>query len=71
MTFFAAFSAAVWVFYPRYRTISIGLMLVLALALVITDYHFLSDVIAGAYLGWVTTCLTVICFCKFDLTSEN
>jgi membrane-associated phospholipid phosphatase len=60
MTFFAAFSAAVWIFYPRYRSISIGLMLVLAVALVITDYHFLSDVIAGTYLGLCTTYLTVM-----------
>ena len=66
MTFFAAFFAAVWIFYPRYRAISIVLLLVVALALVITDYHFLSDVIAGAYLGFSTTYLTVIYICKTE-----
>ena len=64
MAVFAAFFAAIWLFYPRYRSLSIGLVLVLAVALVATDYHFLSDVIAGSYLGLVVTCLTGICFEK-------
>jgi membrane-associated phospholipid phosphatase len=62
MAVFSALFAAIWLFYPRYRSISIGLALVLAVALVATDYHFLSDVIAGAYLGLVATCLSRICF---------
>jgi membrane-associated phospholipid phosphatase len=64
MAVFTAFFSAVWIFYPRYRSLSIGLMLVLAVALVVTDYHFLSDIIAGAYLGLITTCLTRICLEK-------
>ena len=68
MAVFVAFFAAICFFYPRYLTISIGLLLLLAVALVATDYHFLSDVIAGAYLGLFTTCLTGICFKKHFLT---
>jgi membrane-associated phospholipid phosphatase len=64
MAVFSAFSAAIWLFYPRYRSISIGFLLILAVALVATDYHFLSDVIAGAYLGLIVTCLTRIYFEK-------
>lgn len=64
MTVFAAFFAVVWLLYPRYRSISIGGLLLLAVALIATDYHFLSDVIAGAYLGLIATCLTRICFDK-------
>jgi len=64
MTVFTAFFAAIWLIYPRYRPISFGLLLVLAVALIGTDYHFLSDVIAGAYLGLVATCLSRICFEK-------
>ena len=64
MTVLTAFFAAVWLFYPRYRSISIGLTLVLAVALIVTDYHFLSDVIAGAYLGLIATCLTRACIEK-------
>lgn len=61
MAVFTAFFAAVWLCYPRYRSISFGLLLALAMALIVTDYHFLSDVIAGAYLGLITTSLTKAC----------
>ena len=64
MAVFTAFFAAVWLMYPRYRSISVGLMLGLAVALIITDYHFLSDVIASAYLGLLTTTLTSSCLDK-------
>jgi membrane-associated phospholipid phosphatase len=57
MTAFTAFGTAVWLFYPRYRR-HVGIMLaLLAGALITTDYHFLSDVIAGAYLGVLITCI--------------
>jgi len=55
MTVFAAFGAAVIYFYPKYRRIVITLLVLLALALIGTDYHFLSDVIFGTYLGIITT----------------
>jgi membrane-associated phospholipid phosphatase len=64
MMVFTAFFFALWPFYPRYRLISVVLMLILAAALVTTDYHYLSDVIAGAYLGMITTFLTKVCFEK-------
>ena len=55
MTVFTAFFAAVWCCYPRYRTLSASLLLILGVALIVTDYHFLSDVIAGAYAGLLLT----------------
>lgn len=60
MTVFSAFLAAIWVIYPRYRSISCSLVLLLGVALIVTDYHFLSDVIAGTYLGLIATCLTKV-----------
>jgi membrane-associated phospholipid phosphatase len=60
MAVFAAFFAAFWLLYPRYRSLSIGGLLLLAVALIVTDYHFLSDVIAGTYLGLAVTCITGI-----------
>lgn len=42
---------ALWRFYPGYRNIFLALWLALAVALIATNSHFLSDVIAGAYLG--------------------
>jgi membrane-associated phospholipid phosphatase len=61
MAVFTAFFAAIWLFYPRCRSLSISLSLVLAVALIATDYHFLSDVVAGAYLGLIATCITKVC----------
>jgi membrane-associated phospholipid phosphatase len=43
--------AATWRFYPRTRPLCLLLGVVLAIALVVTDYHFVSDVLAGAYVG--------------------
>ncbi len=42
---------ALWHFYPRYRNYYGLAWSGLFLALIATQYHFLSDVIAGAYLG--------------------
>jgi membrane-associated phospholipid phosphatase len=38
-------------FFPRFRIAGLFLLLMLAAALIVTDYHFLSDVIAGILLG--------------------
>jgi membrane-associated phospholipid phosphatase len=43
--------AAAWRFYPRSRGLCLSLAIILGVALIVTDYHFLSDVLAGAYLG--------------------
>ncbi len=51
MAVFSVLVIALWRFYPRYRPVYFGFLSVLALALLATDYHFLSDIIAGAYLG--------------------
>jgi PAP2 superfamily protein len=40
-------------FYPRYRYVFLALWLALAGALIVTNSHFLSDVIAGAYFGFL------------------
>lgn len=46
-----ALIASLWILHPRYRPIYLALLLLLALALIATNYHFVSDVIAGAYIG--------------------
>jgi membrane-associated phospholipid phosphatase len=43
--------AAFWRFYPRSRPYCLILAFGLGVALIATDYHFVSDVLAGAYLG--------------------
>jgi membrane-associated phospholipid phosphatase len=55
MTVFAAFGTAILIYYPQRRKPVLILLTLLGTALIATDYHFLSDVIAGAYLGVTTT----------------
>jgi membrane-associated phospholipid phosphatase len=42
---------ALWHFYPRYRAYSVAAWCCLGAALIATDAHYLSDVLAGAYFG--------------------
>ncbi len=53
MIFFTVLALAVIRFYPRYRSVCIGFLLLMAAALIVTEYHFLSDIIAGALLGFI------------------
>jgi membrane-associated phospholipid phosphatase len=53
MTVFTAFIAILSRYYRRYRPVFVALLILLALALIGTDYHFVSDVVAGLFLGMV------------------
>lgn len=50
---------ALWATFPRFRPLVLFTGLSLAIALMITEYHFLADVIAGTYLGFLVHYLTV------------
>ncbi len=51
MLVFTPLLLALWHFFPRYRLYyGIGFSC-LVIALLVTEYHFLSDIIAGAYIG--------------------
>lgn len=51
MLVIVALLAALWRFYPKTRPLGILVSILLGVALIATNYHFLSDVIAGAYFG--------------------
>lgn len=51
MLVIVALLAAAWRFYPGTRALNLATATLLGIALVATNYHFVSDVIAGAYLG--------------------
>ncbi len=53
MILFTVLALAVIRFYPRYRSACIGFLLLMAVALIVTEYHFLSDILAGALLGYI------------------
>jgi membrane-associated phospholipid phosphatase len=45
-------------YFPRLRPVCAGLLLLLALALIVTQYHFFSDIVAGVYVGLLVDVLT-------------
>lgn len=51
MAVFTAITISAWRFFPRCRPYCPIFLALLGGALVVTNYHFLSDVIAGAYIG--------------------
>lgn len=51
MTVFTALAVVLSYSYPRYRSVYLTLLVLLGVALIVTNYHFLSDVTCGAYLG--------------------
>lgn len=53
MAVFTTLALACWLLFPKYRVASLVATVALGFALVATDYHYLSDVIAGGYLGLV------------------
>ena len=51
MLVFTPLFLALWHFYPRYRLYYEVVWFCLGAALIATEYHFLGDVLAGAYIG--------------------
>jgi membrane-associated phospholipid phosphatase len=48
----------IWIAYPRWRWFAILFSITVIGALLVMYYHFLSDIIAGIFLGWVTAFYT-------------
>jgi membrane-associated phospholipid phosphatase len=61
MAVVTAFMVSVWLFYPRLRPVCLVLLVGLGVALMATNYHFLGDVLAGAWLGVMVNVLVVRC----------
>lgn len=47
-----AILAVLWTLTPRWRAAGTAIIVLLSIAVVIGNYHWLSDVIAGGFLGW-------------------
>jgi membrane-associated phospholipid phosphatase len=69
----AAISAAIvsvlWIVMPRWRVIGALIVALLCAAVVITNYHWVADVIAGAFLGMSIGWMTVQLATKASLSS--
>jgi membrane-associated phospholipid phosphatase len=59
MSAICAVLSVLWICYPRFRVLYALAMTTVGIGLVGADFHFLSDVIAGAFLGIWTGWLTV------------
>lgn len=51
-TTIVAASTVLWFTYPRWRWVYVLLVILVIIGLIGLDYHFVSDVIAGGFLGW-------------------
>lgn len=51
MTAMCALVSVLWIFFPRLRALCVACAALLATILILGDYHFVSDVIAGSFLG--------------------
>lgn len=59
MLVFTSMFLTFWHFYPRYRTVyGLGLFC-LGIALIVAEYHFLGDVLAGVYIGTLVYLSTI------------
>lgn len=56
----AAMLSVAWVYYPRWRWLYGTAMIALALALVLGQWHYLSDILAGTVLGVLIGSATVL-----------
>lgn len=62
MTATLALVSVLWLRYPRLRPLYALIVLAVAVALVGANFHFLSDVIAGGFIGASTGWMTVVLF---------
>jgi len=58
MAVFTTLAVACGLFFPKGRAACLAGIVALGVSLVATGHHFLSDVIAGGYLGWVVLVTT-------------
>ena len=61
-----ALLVVLWMFYPRFRLVYAACVAAMAIPLVVANYHFLSDVIAGGFLGSSTAVLVVSAWEAWD-----
>ena len=59
MALTTAIAWVVWIRYPRFRPLCLAAMAIVASGLVGMNYHFLSDVIGGWFVGFTTAWLTL------------
>jgi membrane-associated phospholipid phosphatase len=59
MTATCAVISVLWLAYPHLRPLYVFVIMIVAIGLVGANYHFVSDMIAGAFIGWSVGWLAV------------
>ncbi|HXF88351.1 MAG TPA: phosphatase PAP2 family protein [Xanthobacteraceae bacterium] len=59
MTATCAVMSVLWLAYPRFRLLYGLVVAIVAIGLMGANYHFVSDIIAGAFIGWTVGWLAV------------
>lgn len=54
-----ALIGVLWVAYPRMRSLWASILLINAIGLIVTNFHFVGDVLGGTYLGLLIAALTL------------
>jgi membrane-associated phospholipid phosphatase len=67
----AAIASVLWIKMPRWRAMSAVIVVLLCVAVVITNYHWVGDVIAGAFLGTSIGWMTVRLHRAFGLHASD
>ena len=62
---------ALWFYYPRFAPIYILLVLSISIGLIGANYHFLSDIVAGGFLGATVATLCVKLFAQQLTAAER
>jgi membrane-associated phospholipid phosphatase len=57
-----SFIAVLWITYPKFRIFYLFISISIFLALMVLQFHFLSDILAGVLLGWLVGYLVVYLF---------
>lgn len=61
-----ALISVLWICYPRFKPVYAAVVLAVAVGLIGADFHFLSDVIAGSFVGALIGWMTVTLFDRFS-----
>lgn len=59
-----------WFFLPKWRWLSAASAAIIAVCLIITNYHFVGDIIAGGFIGWLGGAWSVQCMPRSILPTD-
>jgi membrane-associated phospholipid phosphatase len=71
MTIACTIAAMAWHLWPKWRWLVLLATVIVGASLILTDYHFVGDVIAGGVLGWIGGVWTVECFVRKSCLADQ